>query len=68
MLFLLSRIKPQGTYETMRQIWDVLSRHEHEIVNFGTPTSRSGRWSVAHDGRPENVGGQPDDHGGFQGS
>jgi hypothetical protein len=40
MLFLLSRIKPQGTYDTMRQIWDVLSRHEHEIVNFGTPTPR----------------------------
>jgi hypothetical protein len=37
MLFLLSRIKPQGTYETMRQIWEVLSRYEHHIVNFGTP-------------------------------
>ena len=37
MLFLLSRIKPQGTYETMRQIWEVLSRYEDHIVNFGTP-------------------------------
>jgi hypothetical protein len=37
MLFLLSRINPQGTFETMRQIWEVLSRHEHELVNFGTP-------------------------------
>jgi hypothetical protein len=37
MLFLLSRIKPQGTYETMRQIWDVLSHYEHHLVNFGTP-------------------------------
>jgi hypothetical protein len=35
MLFLLSRIKPQGTYETMRQIWEVLSRYEHELVNGG---------------------------------
>ncbi len=38
MLFLLSRIKPQGTFETMRQIWGVLSRYEHHLVNFGTPT------------------------------
>jgi hypothetical protein len=37
MLFLLSRIKPQGTFETMRQIWEVLSRYEHELVNYGTP-------------------------------
>jgi hypothetical protein len=38
MLFLLSRIKPQGTFETMRQIWEVLSHYEHHLVNFGTPT------------------------------
>ena len=37
MLFLLSRIKPQGTYDTMRQIWEVLSRYEHKLVNYGTP-------------------------------
>jgi hypothetical protein len=37
MLFLLSRIKPQGTFETMRQIWQVLSRYEHKLVNYGTP-------------------------------
>jgi hypothetical protein len=37
MLFLLSRIKPQGTFETMRQIWEVLSHYEHHLVNFGTP-------------------------------
>ena len=37
MLFLLSRAKPQGTHETLRQIWEVLSRYEHELVNFGTP-------------------------------
>ena len=38
MLFLLSRINPQGTFETMRQIWEVLSHYEHHLVNFGTPT------------------------------
>ena len=37
MLFLLSRIKPRGTLETIRQIWEVLSRYEHHLVNFGTP-------------------------------
>ena len=37
MLLLLSRIKPQGTFETMRQIWEVLSHYEHHLVNFGTP-------------------------------
>jgi hypothetical protein len=37
MLFLLSRARPQGTPETLRQIWEVLSRYEHELVNFGTP-------------------------------
>ena len=37
MLFLLSRIRPQGTFETMKQIWEVLSRHEGDLVNYGTP-------------------------------
>jgi hypothetical protein len=37
MLFLLSRVKPQGTPETLRQIWEVLSRYENKLVNFGTP-------------------------------
>lgn len=35
MLFLLSRMKPQGTSETMKQIWGVLSGFEHKLVNFG---------------------------------
>ena len=34
-LFLLSKIKPQGDYETMKQIWEVLSRYEQDLVNFG---------------------------------
>ncbi len=37
MLFLLSRIKPRGTLETIKQIWEVLSSYEHHLVNFGTP-------------------------------
>jgi hypothetical protein len=35
MLFLLSRMKPQGTSETMKQIWGVLSGYEYNLVNFG---------------------------------
>jgi hypothetical protein len=35
LMFLLSKIKPQGTYETMKQIWDVLAGYEDDLVNFG---------------------------------
>jgi len=35
LMFLLSRIRPQGTYDTMKEIWEVLSHHEHNIVNYG---------------------------------
>lgn len=35
MLFLLSKIRPQGNYETMKQIWGVLAGFENNLVNFG---------------------------------
>jgi hypothetical protein len=35
LMFLLSKIKPQGTYDTMKQIWGVLANYEQDLVNYG---------------------------------
>jgi len=35
LMFLLSKINPQGTYETMKQIWGVLAGYEDDLINFG---------------------------------
>ena len=35
LMFLLSKIKPQGSYDTMKQIWEVLAGYEHDLVNYG---------------------------------
>ena len=35
LMFLLSKIKPQGSYDTMKQIWEVLAGYEYDLVNYG---------------------------------
>ncbi|MEW6671810.1 MAG: hypothetical protein AB1427_08900 [Thermodesulfobacteriota bacterium] len=35
LMFLLSKIIPQGTYDTMKQIWEILAGYEQDLVNYG---------------------------------